>query len=117
MYWHHPYFLFLYPFWPFYLFTKEKTILGALLLPVQYNMHCQNSLLADGDYKLWDFYFGTENKSDWKSWNIFFKKRTIIFSQFYKKKTKPILYPPIFGTKSFLPKRNNRTHFLIQNIT
>ena len=85
MYWHHPYFLFLYPFWPFYLFTKEKTILGALLLPVQYNMHRQNSLLADGDYKLWDFYFGTENKSDWKSWNIFFKKEPFFHNSIKRK--------------------------------
>jgi len=77
-------------------------------------IHRQNSLLADGDYKLWDFYFGTENKSDWKSWHIFFKKEPF-FHNSIKRKPNQTLY---LGRNHFYQKGiNNRTHFLIQNIT
>lgn len=78
MYWHHPFFLFLYPFWPFYLFTKEKKNLGAAC-----SINNIARIFTDGDdYKIWLFILEQKMLNvltyiTSKSWNIF-KKRPVL---------------------------------------
>lgn len=116
MYWHHPYFLFLYPFWPFYLFTKEKKNFRRCLFKIA-RIHCY--WLAT--IKFGFFYFGTENKSAYLLQKVgtFFFLNTFFLNSKKKKKNNPIfryIWDKFWWWNDFFYQKSKRAHFLIQNI-